>query len=253
MQARFSGSLSLKTGSHFTPAGHGRRGSLCLDVEKNILARINSGLLAVGDKLPTEAQLMRDEGVSRTVIREAISRLQAAGIVETRHGIGTFVLARPLEASSLGGPEAFMTIRDVIAMLEVRISLEIEAAGLAAQRRSEEDIVALRVVLAEFENERADGRDAVAPDTRFHLRIADSTGNRYFGAAYQSLGLTAIPRSRVHAPLYAEDGKGKYLARANNEHRDLLEAIERRDPESARAVMRLHLANTRERLRALLT
>ena len=106
--------------------------------------------MKAGDKLPTEAEIMGEFGVSRTVVREAISKMQAAGLVQTRHGVGTFV-SGPSDASNFRiDPEQIATVRDVIAVLELRISLETEAAGLAAARRTEENLAALRQALNAF-------------------------------------------------------------------------------------------------------
>src|SRR5690349_12065443 len=87
--------------------------------------RIRDGRLAPGTKLPTEAAFMTEFRVSRTVVREAISKLQAAGLVETRHGIGTFVVG-PGDGSTFRiGREQLATLHDVIAMLELRIGVEV--------------------------------------------------------------------------------------------------------------------------------
>ena len=99
-------------------------------VEKMTL-QIRAGQLRVGQKLPTEAAIMKDFGVSRTVVREAISRLQASFLVETRHGIGTFVLPQDATPSFRISAHQLGTLREVIALLEFRISIETEAAALA--------------------------------------------------------------------------------------------------------------------------
>jgi len=93
---------------------------------------IRTGTLPVGQKLPTEAEIMARFDVSRTVVREALSRLQASALVETRHGIGTFVSAQERGGNFRISDQDFATVADVIAVLELRISLETEAAGLAA-------------------------------------------------------------------------------------------------------------------------
>ena len=91
--------------------------------------------------------------------------------------------------------------------------------------------------------------DTVAPDFRFHLQIAQSTGNPYFADIMSHLGTTIIPRTRISALRNQERG-GSYLSRVNREHEEIYAAIARRDAESARAAMRIHLTNSRERLRA---
>ena len=210
---------------------------------------IRDGSINPGDKLPTESEIMRIQGVSRTVVREAISHMQAAGMVETRHGIGTFVLA-PAPANHLGiDPNTIVTMRDVLAILELRISLETESAGLAASRRSEAQLQQLRGALAHFQAVAADGGETVAADVQFHLAIAQASGNRYFHDILSHLGTNIIPRARVNSAKLAQDDPVVYMERVNREHEDILNAIARQDPESARAAMRTHLSNSRERLR----
>ncbi len=211
--------------------------------------KIRSQSLRPGDKLPTESAIMQAYGVSRTVVREALSKLQAGGLVETLHGVGTFVLQpRP---GGMGGvfrldPGEIATSVDVLAVLELRISLETESAGLAASRRTDEQLVAMRQALDEFEKNVKVGGDTVGPDFAFHLEIAQSTGNPYFADIMRHLGTTIIPRTRISA-IRVQDGS--YLSRVNREHEEIYAAIARRDPESARAAMRIHLTNSRERLR----
>ena len=106
--------------------------NLAHQLVESIGERIKSGLLKVGDKLPTESEFVAAYGVSRTVVREAISHLQAAGLVETQHGVGTFVREQANEATFRIDPGEMSTVMDVLAVLELRISLETEAAGLAA-------------------------------------------------------------------------------------------------------------------------
>ena len=210
--------------------------------------KIRQGLLHEGDKLPTESELVRSYDVSRTVVREALSKLQASGMVETRHGIGTFVLpAREGQGMRLSAHELSESV-DVLAVLELRISLETEAAGLAAQRREATHLRIMREALQAFEHHFALGQETVSHDLAFHLSIAQATGNRYFQEILQHFGTMLIPRNRIasiHAPARDPD----YLRRVNREHEEIYAAIERQDADSARAAMRIHLTNSRERLR----
>jgi GntR family transcriptional repressor for pyruvate dehydrogenase complex len=203
---------------------------------------IREGVLKPGEKLPTESVIMELHGVSRTVVREAISRLQAAGMVETRHGIGTFVLEPPTQLRIAA--DTIRTIGDVLAILELRISLETEAAWLAASRRSEQQAEQMGAVLAEMKEGLT-----VASDVKFHLLIAQATGNPYFVDILSHLGNTIIPRARVNSAQLAHDDPTVYLQRVQHEHEDIYQAILRKDPEGARAAMRTHLSNSRERLR----
>jgi DNA-binding FadR family transcriptional regulator len=223
--------------------------SLAQEVMNELTGRIRRGQYKPGEKLPTEPEVMAEHGVSRTVVREAISRLQAAGLVETRHGVGTFVLpsagrpAYPLDSSTV------LTIRDVLAMLELRISLETEAAGLAAMRRTDEELRFMREAVQAFEEGIGRGESAIKADYQFHLQIALATHNKYFEDFYRYLGTSTIPRTRLDTSQFStEPGQG-YLLRTNREHENILEAIARQDPQSAHAAMRMHLSNSRERLR----
>ena len=223
--------------------------NLAQGVVAHILDGIGDGRLKPGDKLPTESEIMRVLGVSRTVVREAISHLQAGGHVETRHGIGTFLLA-PKPANVLGlDPATVITVRDVLAILELRISLESEAAGLAATRRSDEQLQQLRSALDTFEACVRGGGETVASDVQFHLLLAQASGNRYFHDILAHLGTNIIPRARLNSAKLAQDEPAVYMQRVINEHEDIYNAIARQDPEGARAAMRTHLSNSRERLR----
>ena len=223
--------------------------NLAQGVVAYITDSVRAGGMSPGDKLPTESEIMRIQGVSRTVVREAISHLQAAGLVETRHGIGTFVL-EPAPAHHLGiDPGTVITMRDVLAILELRISLETEAAGLAANRRSEAQLQQLRTALDAFLDGAGKGGDTVVSDVQFHLLIAQASGNRYFHDILSHLGSNIIPRARINSAKLAQDEPASYLERVTREHEDIFNAISRQDPEAARAAMRTHLSNSRERLR----
>jgi GntR family transcriptional regulator, transcriptional repressor for pyruvate dehydrogenase complex len=226
-----------------------KRHTLAQGVVEQISGSINSGVLKPGDKLPTESAIMEQHGVSRTVVREAISHLQAAGLVQTRHGIGTFVLEKQRNTGGLGiDAESIVTVRDVLAILELRISMETETAGLAASRRSEEQVAELAQALADMRQAMEQGRASVEADRRFHLTIAKATGNRYFVDILGQLGQAIIPRARVNTASLAQDRPADYLERVHREHEDIFRAIQRQDPEAARAAMRTHLSNSRERL-----
>ena len=103
------------------------------EIVESLAGSIREGRLQPGDKLPTEAEIMARFDVSRTVVRESLSKLQASGLVETRHGIGTFVLQPQSTGNFKITAEDFATVADVISVLELRISLETEAAGFNAR------------------------------------------------------------------------------------------------------------------------
>jgi GntR family transcriptional regulator, transcriptional repressor for pyruvate dehydrogenase complex len=199
-----------------------------------------------GDKLPTESELVATHRVSRTVVREAMSRLQASGLVETRHGIGTFLRTTSIGQQLGNELHAIITIRDVLDILELRTSLETDAAGLAAARRTDSHLRDMRNALDAFDTGIDDG-DTVGPDFEFHLLIAGATGNRYFLDVMRQLGTATIPRARISA---AESGdRIAYCRRLAAEHDLIYEGIASRDPEAARTAMRMHLTSSRDRLR----
>lgn len=217
-------------------------------VIEHITNNIHAGVLKPGEKLPTESEIMALHGVSRTVVREAISHLQAAALVQTRHGVGTFALGPP--AANLGiHNEAIITVRDVLAILELRISLETEAAWLAASRRSDGQVAEMAAVLKKMQAGSSQEDGSVNADVQFHLLVAQATGNRYFVEILSHLGTTIIPRARLNTAKLAHDDSATYLGRVNHEHEDIFNAILRKDPEAARAAMRTHLSNSRERLK----
>lgn len=224
-------------------------GGLAIQLVNALTEQIRSGRLNAGDKLPTEAAIMKDFGVSRTVVREGISRLQASGWVDTRHGIGTFVLPKSEHPSFRISPEHMGTLREVIALLEFRISVETEAAALAAMRRRPENLQELRTALDAFNQAIEEDRDAVAADHQFHQEIARATQNHHFIDLMHSLGAGVIPRARIGSILTQDPERQNYLRRVNQEHESIFNAIAEQDVEAARAAMRTHLANSRERLR----
>lgn len=223
--------------------------SLVQGVFDDLVGSIQRGLYGPGDRLPPEPKIMAGQGVSRTVVREAISKLQAAGFVETRHGVGTFVLQRPASTSPTADLATALTIRDVLSMLELRISVETEAAGLAALRRSEEHLLLMRCALDDFEEGVNKGESSVEADFQFHLQIAEATGNKYFEDFHRRLGITTIPRTRLDSSRLLPESAHSYLIRTNREHQRILDAIARKDPQTASAGMRMHLTSSSERLR----
>ena len=231
------------------PTTRRRPRTLALELVESLGDRIRDGRIATGEKLPTEAAIMASFGVSRTVVREAISKLQAAGLVETRHVIGTFAVGLGDGAPFRIGAEQVATLHDVIAVLDLRIGIETEAAALAAQRRSDEQLRLMREALDAFAAANEAGRDAVGADFQFHLEIAHATQNQHFAELMGSLGTRIIPRARLDTSQALTEARRLYLRRVNGEHENILDAIASRDVDAARAAMRTHLANSRERRR----
>lgn len=206
--------------------------------------RILLGKIAPGQKLPSENQIVREHGVSRTVVREAISKLQASGLVVTHHGIGTFVLERSDQTGLRLKVETVSVVRDII---ELRIGTETRAVALAAVRRTDEQLAAMRQALDDYQDLLANDDSCVEADKRFHMLIAEATGNPYFLEIMQhgQRGHSAQPYRIKRAGRQQPCASG---LSGQLEHEALLSAIRRKDPDAARAAMWTHLSNSRERL-----
>ena len=235
---------------HNTPAAPSKKrpNSLAHHVVEHVTQMINDGRVQPGQKIPSEAEIIAALGVSRSVVREAVSHMQAAGLVETFQGKGTFAVAAAPQQMGLD-PNSIDSMHDVLALLELRIMLEAESAGLAASRHTEAQLAQVNAALGDFtECCRAGGPTAEA-DSAFHLAIARASNNRYLCDVLQHMANNFLPRARQRTARLSRDAPAVHIERVLREHEDICTAIARRDAESARAAMRTHLANSRERLR----
>ncbi|AMC99874.1 FadR/GntR family transcriptional regulator [Halomonas chromatireducens] len=223
----------------------GQQGSLSVHVADQLEVLITEGKIAVGDKLPPESSLCDSFGVSRTVIREAITHLKSLGLVETRRGVGTTVLrsttieARP--AKSINPT----TVKDILHVLELRLTLEPAAAELAALRYDDEDSRILQARHEAFIKAHADKSQARVEDYEFHHAIAKATKNPFFNQFYEQLSQSVIPRAKLLSMEINPVASERYLARVQEEHAYILEAILSRDAEAARETMFQHLNRAR--------
>ena len=223
--------------------------TLSAELADTLGQRIRNQEYPPGTKLPKEMDIMNEFGVSRTVVREAISHLQAAGMAETRHGIGTFALLPEDNGLFRVHPDQISTLRDTIALLELRIGLETEAAALAATRRTEENLAKMQLALTAFKASIEAGQNAVQADFQFHTEIALATQNNHFIQFMALLGERVIPRSRLSPSNDLTPARQAYLQRVHLEHESIFNAILHQDVDAARAASRTHLSNSRERLR----
>jgi GntR family transcriptional repressor for pyruvate dehydrogenase complex len=226
-----------------------RAASLAERVVSELANEIRQGKLRPGDRLPTEGQVVDRFGVSRTVVREALSKLQAAGLVETRHGVGTFVARSRKQTGFRADAAEIATVVDLLAMLELRIAVESEAAAIAARRRTQAQLLAMRAALDDFAARLSARADTSEADFRFHQAVAAATDNAYFEGFMASLGPKAVPRANLKLPGAGSAHTHDYLASVNREHEDIYDAIARGDADGARAAMRNHIGNGRERLK----
>ncbi|GAA0296839.1 FCD domain-containing protein [Kineococcus aurantiacus] len=206
-------------------------------------ARIVEGELVSGQAVPSESDLVAEFGVSRTVVREAMSRLQAAGLVETLRGKGSFVLARPSDRTFDVDVSGLRSAAGRTELLEFRLAVETEAAALAAARHDDARLAALHRAAEGFADAADRPTDAVGADFRFHVAVAAASENRYLLEVLQTLGepMIAMPAGRLRS---GSGGVSDVVA----EHRAVVAAVARRDAETARAAMRVHLANSIARL-----
>ena len=210
--------------------------------------KIFAGDLPPGQKLPSESELIEEFGVSRTVVREAVTRLRAEGLVETFQGRGSFVLTVPEPTSFTVESAAIRTHHDVLDMIDFRLGIECEAAALAAARVDSAGIESVRTALAEFV--AATPEDAVEADFRFHRAVAAVSGNRFYLDLLDSLGPMMIMLARTRLGDAHSITDADHAERVRREHGEVAAAVIAGDPETARAAMRLHLGNTRRRLDA---
>lgn len=225
--------------------------NLTAEVVERLAAEIRSGRLKPGGRLPTEQELMSVLGVSRTVVREAVAALKADGLVTTRQGAGAFVSSDDSRVPFRIAPEGLATIDDVLDVMELRLAVEVEAAGLAAERVTPSSRRSVEAALEAIEPAIARGEGAVAEDFAFHLAIAKATGNAHFVQFLSFLGRHVIPRQSIRAAVSTPEETRAYLARIQKEHARIAQAIAAGDGSEARRAMRVHLTKSLERYRSL--
>jgi GntR family transcriptional repressor for pyruvate dehydrogenase complex len=209
---------------------------------------ITSGKIPPGSRLPTEQELIAATGVSRTVVREAVAALRADGLVITRQGVGAFVpenARRPLRIDF----DQLSPLRAVLDVMELRTGIEIEAAGLAADRAAAPQVRKIVECFDAINVAIRRGEDAIAQDFALHCSIADATGNPQFRRFLEHLGRFIIPRQTIRGGPGIP--KRTYSETFQQEHRDIVQAIRSGAVAQARAAMRRHLLNSRKRYQRL--
>jgi DNA-binding FadR family transcriptional regulator len=229
-----------------------RRPKLADLVINTLRQRIASGEYRAGGKLPTESQMTAIFGVSRTVVREAIAALAADGMVQSRQGAGVFVAASPANPFNAIGLAKSNKISVALNVLEVRMGIEIEAAGLAAMRRSASQDAAIQEAWNEFDRLLKLGTPTGKTDFAFHRAIAAATNNPFYIEVLDGLGSRTIPCD-VASPWGTESVLTyEYQVGLQREHHLILQAISAQDAPAAREAMRQHLWLSQERYRARL-
>ena len=209
-------------------------------VARQLGALIRSGEFTVGSRLPPERYLAKQLGVSRPTVREAMIALELFGLVELRVGAGIFVISDRTEEGPLPGSQATAG-PSLSELIEARFELERNNAELAAQRMPADLLEELEQTIREMEAEDASANG----DRRFHLLIAEATGNRAMVAMTEYLW-----NQMQHLPMWRRLQEKAWSAGMSetflNDHRRLLSALEQRDAPLAKTVMGEHLRQVRE-------
>jgi GntR family transcriptional repressor for pyruvate dehydrogenase complex len=214
-------------------------------VAQALSAQISAGQPATGEKLATEAVLAQQFGVSRTVVREAVSRLKSLGLLESRQGSGVFVRAAGFSPLSFDASLA-ASRQAVIQMVEVRRGLEAEVAALAAERRSASDVQRIRQCMSALADAVAAGGDGAEEDVNYHRAIADAARNPFLISTLDYLrqflrGVTRVTRAN-------EARRADFVRQVQNEHEAIASAIEAGEPGTARRAAAAHMSNAIERI-----
>jgi GntR family transcriptional regulator, transcriptional repressor for pyruvate dehydrogenase complex len=219
------------------------RPNLAADAAAALARSISDGALAPGARLPSEAEIARQLGVSRPVVREAIAYLKADGLVASRRGLGLFV-GQPqtlrLHRAEIDGPG-----RDILDLLEFRLGLEVEAARLAAVRRRPDDLSRMRAALARLDAADEAGADSAEEDLAFHRAVAESAHSPLYGRV---LAFVSDPLLASIRGMRAKDaGARVHVEIRRRDHESVLARIEAADPAGAADAMREHIETSYRR------
>lgn len=198
---------------------------------------ITSGQLKPGDRLPAERQLAEKLGVGRSYVREAILKLEFYGLLRTSPQSGTYVSGLSIKVlDNLISDIIKFNKDDFSALIEARYYVELDAVRLAAERRTEQDVIELRAALEDYESKIEQNLNAVEEDMLFHIKIAESTKN----SVIESMMIVLVPdliKNIIDNNICGKD-RSKIAVK---EHREIFKAIEERDIDAAENAMAAHL------------
>jgi DNA-binding FadR family transcriptional regulator len=219
-------------------------------LSERMAALIESGEFPEGARLPAECDLASRFGVSRPVIREALSRLRVAGVVTSRRGSGSYVQRRAhwvREAPGAVGFAPFTSLAQLRKCYQFRVSIEGDAAYYAATNRTPDMLAVMRDALDRMEKAVAEGVVGMSPDIEFHFAVARASENEFFEAVLHSMRgplefAVNLARSlSLTRPL-------EHLLLVQAQHVAIYEAIREQDPEAARLAMRTHIQSACQRV-----
>lgn len=226
----------------------GRTPHLPSRIASEILQEIAEGRLRPGDKLPTETALAERMGVSRNVVREAISRLRSEGIVQSRQGVGAFVVRASGTPTLRFDAETLTDIAAFRNMFELRALVEVRSAGLAALRRTDEQLAAIAHSLEAMRSAERWEDSGVDADVEFHRNVAQATGNSYITMVISFLSeqvRLSIMEARSRHPSMQE-----IIDITIAEHVAIYDAIAAGSAPGSRDAMWQHIRNAAQRIGA---
>src|SRR5262245_55546490 len=213
-----------------------RRSSLVGEVVDRLRKIVEEEGLSAGDRLPTEAQLISKLLVSRTVLREAVGRLETLGLIDVRHGQGMFVGARNGLESCVRLARSAMAIsnRDLKQFADLRCAIEYHAVRQAADLANPEQIAELEAMVEEIACEQQTFEQAMSVDFAFHRRLVEVAGNPL------TLDLFCMLQEFILAGMQKVSIRPRDYQGAYRVHRPIFEAIRAADPDAAEVAMRKH-------------
>jgi len=214
-------------------------------VALTLTREIRAGRPAAGERLPTEAALAERFAVSRTVLREAVSRLKSLGLVESRQGSGVYVLAAGFQPLNFDAANA-VSKQAVVQMVEVRRALEAEVAALAARRRRAGDLKRIEQAVRALDRAVAAGGDGVEEDVAFHRAIADAARNPFLIDTLEYLGQFLRGATRVTRANEAR--REDFVRQVRDEHAAIVLAVQAADPLRAQQAAARHMDNAIARI-----
>jgi GntR family transcriptional regulator, transcriptional repressor for pyruvate dehydrogenase complex len=212
-----------------------RRSPLYEEVARRLQDLVASDRLEAGDRLPSERELAKQLGVSRTSVRQALASLRSLGLVDVRHGDGTYLMRPPEEVVPTLTIEMLHVEADHPMLWEAREAIEVHAARLAATRRTAADLLAIHAAIQAMASAIDVGDDGNEPDAALHRAIVFAAHNPLLT---QLFGSIAEPVARTSAASLSMPGRPPESLRA---HRAIAEAIGDRDPQRAASEMTSHL------------
>ena len=220
-------------------------GTLPDQIYSRMVEAILRGDYVDSKKLPTESELASQFGVSRPTVREALSRLRSDGIIESRRGSGSHVVRAPGTPASSMPP--IRNYSDIERYYAYRTVVESGAAAAAAESRTADDLASIRACLEAQTLAMEGGHKGIEDDVRFHMAIARASHNQFFVAAVET-SVAPIRQFMELARSVRSKMTSERIRLVRMEHRQILDAIEKRSPADAAEATRIHILNAKRRI-----